>query len=187
MKQEAVTEVKGRRAAAEFNGAPAVVREQFWKAIADQAETVHLAEIEIGEGWDDPEAGRRAADYVADNRRVAWGETWRRRCLAIVRARRWPEDDLRGQIEALRDLPAPAYFASIAGVDVPENGGQVLCPLHEERTPSCKVWPDERGWYCFGCQQGGGAVELAAAVWDLSPRGNGFVEIVKRLGEVFGG
>jgi hypothetical protein len=51
-------------------------------------------------------------------------------------------------------MAPPAYFQALAGVQVPERGGYVHCPLpgHEERTASCHVWPDpERGWWCFGC------------------------------------
>lgn len=34
--------------------------------------------------------------------------------------------------------------------------------LHEERMPSCMVWPDECGWWCFGCGRGGGIYDLAS-------------------------
>ena len=50
----------------------------------------------------------------------------------------------------------------LAGLDVPESGGYVSCPVHDERTASCMVWPDERGWWCFGCGRGGGIYDLAS-------------------------
>lgn len=189
MKQEEVTEIKGRRAAAEFNGAPPAVREQFWQAIANQAEEVHETELRVAEEYDDPEAGRRAAMYAAENGRVVWDESWRRRCLSTVRARHWPEDDLRAQVETLRELPAPTYFFAIAGIEVPDRGGRVSCPMpdHVDQNPSCQVFPDERGWFCHACNRGGRAIELAAAVWGLETRGDDFVEVVERLGEVVGG
>jgi DNA primase len=36
-----------------------------------------------------------------------------------------------------------------------------LCPAHVERTPSAAYHLDKRTWYCQGCAQGGGIVDLA--------------------------
>jgi RepB DNA-primase from phage plasmid len=72
-----------------------------------------------------------------------------------------------GGADELALTPPPAYFQALAGVGVPERGGYVHCPLpgHEERTASCHVWPDpERGWWCFGCNRGGGIYDLASAL-----------------------
>jgi hypothetical protein len=74
---------------------------------------------------------------------------------------------IAGGADELALTPPPAYFQALAGVGVPERGGYVHCPLpaHEERTASCHVWPDpERGWWCFGCSQGGGIYDLASAL-----------------------
>src|SRR5204863_4048892 len=101
---------------------------------------------------------------------VAWDASWRRRCLSARRLRRAP-DDLRARVEALRDLAAPGYVIALTGADVPDRGGMIRCPMpdHDDRTPSCQVFPDERGWVCHGCHAGGRAIELAAAVWGLEP------------------
>jgi len=59
----------------------------------------------------------------------------------------------------------PDYFRRLTGLEVPEGGGHVLCPLHEERTPSCLVFAEpERGWHCFGCGAGGRVYDLASAL-----------------------
>ena len=74
------------------------------------------------------------------------------------------DDDLRG-------VPPPEYFRALAGRDVPDRGGYVLCPLHDERTPSCRVWPEPReGWHCFGCGRGGSIYDLASLL-DGGPHG----------------
>ena len=67
-----------------------------------------------------------------------------------------PDDDLA-------TITPPRYFALLCGIEVPDAGGYVRCPLHEERTASCMVWPEpERGWWCFGCGRGGGIYDLAS-------------------------
>ena len=63
-------------------------------------------------------------------------------------------------------IAPPDYFGVLAGIEVPRHGF-VSCPRpdHEDRHPSCKVWPSaEQGWCCFACGVGGTVYDLAAAV-----------------------
>ena len=80
--------------------------------------------------------------------------------------------------DELASLAPPRYFALLAGVAVPEAGGYVSCPVHEERTASCMVWPDDRGWWCFGCGRGGGIYDLvsllAGGPWGRALKGERF-------------
>ena len=53
------------------------------------------------------------------------------------------------------------------------RGFKVLCPWHEERTPSCNVRRGPDGTlqaHCFGCRRGGDVINLAAAVLGLNER-----------------
>ena len=36
-----------------------------------------------------------------------------------------------------------------------ERGGFAPCPFHNDRHPSMKVYPGDRGYYCFVCHEGG--------------------------------
>lgn len=89
----------------------------------------------------------------------------------------------------LKAIPAAVYFEKLTGEPVPERGrwaGKVRCPAHDERTPSCHVGGgDETKWHCFGCAAGGSVIDLAALLWDIEPRGDGFKELVDRLADIF--
>jgi RepB DNA-primase from phage plasmid len=84
--------------------------------------------------------------------------------------RRWAE---RNALDDARRVPPSVYFRLLAGVGVPERGGDVRCPLpdHDEQNPSCRVYPTpEQGWVCFGCQRGGSIYDLASLL-DRGPGG----------------
>ena len=106
--------------------------------------------------------------------------------------RRWVE---RNALDDARRVPPPVYFRLLAGVEVPERGGDVRCPLpdHDEQNPSCRVYPTpERGWVCFGCQRGGTIYDLASLL-DRGPggrrgalRGEEFKRVRRRVYEALG-
>lgn len=52
------------------------------------------------------------------------------------------------------------------GIDIRRNVG--LCPLHEERTPSFRIYPNNNSWYCFGCGEGGDVIDLVMKTQGLS-------------------
>lgn len=52
--------------------------------------------------------------------------------------------------------------AALLGVRLESTGNveRGLCPLHDERTPSFTVWPDQGSWWCFGCGRGSDVIDL---------------------------
>jgi DNA primase len=56
-----------------------------------------------------------------------------------------------------------------------------LCPFHEEKTPSFSIDPEKGLYYCFGCHQGGDAINFVMQLERLS-----FPEAVERLARRFG-
>lgn len=53
------------------------------------------------------------------------------------------------------------------------------CPLHGERTPSFYVSPSKKMWKCFGCGEGGGAVQFAMKLDGLT-----YIEAIRRIAEI---
>lgn len=61
------------------------------------------------------------------------------------------------------------------------NSFKGLCPLHGEKTPSFHVTPSKGLFYCFGCGQGGTAVDFV-----MRMEGSSFPETIETLGARFG-
>ena len=79
-----------------------------------------------------------------------------------------------GGDRALDEVAPPDYFWAIARISVPPKGGHVRCPHagHPDRHPSAFCYPEPgRGWHCFSCGAGGGAVHLVAALQGLETSG----------------
>lgn len=48
------------------------------------------------------------------------------------------------------------------------NGkGLCLCPFHKDNHPSLKIYPHDKGFYCFSCGQGGDVVKFVAMLYGL--------------------
>ncbi len=60
----------------------------------------------------------------------------------------------------------------------PAGGGSLkgLCPFHDERSPSFHVTPAKGYFHCFGCQEGGDAIDFVRKIDHLS-----FAEAVEKL------
>jgi hypothetical protein len=89
-------------------------------------------------------------------------------------------------------MEAAEYYRAIVGVE-PGRDGKVRCPnaAHTDQHPSAQLYRGVgRGWYCFSCQAGGGAVDLVAALRGY-PTGSAlrreqFNECIVELRRIFG-
>lgn len=48
------------------------------------------------------------------------------------------------------------------GVELKKAGRNYVgrCPFHQEKSPSFTIWPEEKNFWCFGCQTGGDAISF---------------------------
>lgn len=87
----------------------------------------------------------------------------------------------RDHDDPLLEIPPPTYFEQLVGL-TPNSAGKVLCPFHADRGPSLHVYPTtDRGWYCYGCCQGGDIYNLAGLLLGLPVRGTDFLVVQDRL------
>ena len=81
-------------------------------------------------------------------------------------------------IAALKERHPLGEVVEAAGVQL--RGGrrvrQGVCPFHEEREGSFTVYADSNRWYCFGCGEGGDALDFVRRAEGLS-----LPEAIRRL------
>lgn len=106
-----------------------------------------------------------------------------------VRAARRPS--VSAGEEPWKAMEASEYFRAIVGTG-PGRDGKVRCPNagHADEHPSAHVYRGVgRGWYCFSCGVGGGAVDLVAAMHGYPTGralgGEQYLECVAELRRIF--
>lgn len=62
----------------------------------------------------------------------------------------------------IRDEVPMARLCSLIGI--PVRHGFAVCPLHPDSNASMRVYPGDKGFYCFGCHQGGDVIDFLALV-----------------------
>lgn len=62
-----------------------------------------------------------------------------------------------------------------------DRKGVMLCPFHNEKTPSMKIYEGDRGCYCFGCGYSADVIGFVKDYFKLS-----FIETLKKIDVDFG-
>lgn len=81
-----------------------------------------------------------------------------------------------GEIKNLISMPE---LCSRYGIDVDRNGF-ILCPFHADGSPSCKIYPGNRGFHCFSCGAGGDVTDFTEQYFSLS-----HIDAIKKLNADF--
>ncbi|HIY20207.1 MAG TPA: hypothetical protein IAA44_12455 [Candidatus Blautia avistercoris] len=68
-----------------------------------------------------------------------------------------------GQVKRMVGMRQAAEFY---GYPVSRRG-LCRCPFHPDRHPSMKIYPNDRGFYCFSCQEGGDVVKFVARLYGI--------------------
>lgn len=80
---------------------------------------------------------------------------------------------------AIKESISCRQFADYIGLSV-NRSGFAVCPFHGEKTASLKIYPDGRGWCCFGCHKGGDVINFASLYYGLD-----FKSTLQRLNDDF--
>lgn len=64
----------------------------------------------------------------------------------------------------------------------PNRNGYIKCPFHKgDDIASLKIYPGNRGWYCFGCGAGHSVIDFVMKLFDLD-----FKQALVRINSDFG-
>lgn len=61
-----------------------------------------------------------------------------------------------------------------------DRSGSCICPFHDERTASLKIYESTNSFYCFGCHAGGDVINFVGKLFGLSN-----LDAAKKLNEDF--
>ena len=87
------------------------------------------------------------------------------------------EENIINIFETVRDAVSAREAAERYGIRV-NRSGMALCPFHDDHNPSLKL---DKHFYCFGCNESGDAINLAAKLFNLS-----LLDAAKKLADDFG-
>lgn len=62
-----------------------------------------------------------------------------------------------------------------------DRKGFALCPFHNEKTPSMKIYSGEKGFYCFGCGASGDVIKFIQMYFNIP-----FKDALKKINDDFG-
>ena len=62
----------------------------------------------------------------------------------------------------------------------PNRNGFVCCFSHSEKTPSMKLYPEDRGYHCFGCGVSGDIIDFVRQYFSLS-----YKQAIEKLNDDF--
>lgn len=70
--------------------------------------------------------------------------------------------------ETIKETAPIVEVAQHYGLSV-NRAGFTLCPLHGEKSPSLKLYPNTNTFHCFGCGAGTSVIDLTAALQGVPP------------------
>ena len=68
--------------------------------------------------------------------------------------------------EEVKDRLSMRQVAEFYGYKV-QRGNVCLCPFHNDTHPSMKIYPDDKGFYCWVCQKGGDVIKFVGLLYGL--------------------
>lgn len=87
-------------------------------------------------------------------------------------------------IEEVKDLISIPMMCKQQDIRMRRSGADkltIICPFHDEDTPSCMIYVEQDSWWCFGCNQGGDVLKFYMLLTELD-----FIPAMHQLVEKLG-
>jgi len=83
-------------------------------------------------------------------------------------------------ISTIKQAVTLSQACELYGIPINRQGFS-SCPFHSsDNTPSFKIYPNDRGFYCFGCGVGGDVIKFVMLLFNIS-----FLQALQRLNNDF--
>ena len=90
------------------------------------------------------------------------------------------EEDKR-RCDTIRDTIPATTIAEMLGLTL-DHSGRCACPFHNGQDKNMRIYPGNRGYYCFVCHAFGDCISLAKA---LLPSGFTYMDAAKWIDRTF--
>ncbi len=91
-----------------------------------------------------------------------------------------PRKDDMGVFDEVKANVLPRQVMEQSGV-VFNRADMCKCPFHQDKTPSMKVKPTDKKYFCFGCGERGDAIDFVAKYYGIAPL-DAAMQIADRFG-----
>jgi len=88
--------------------------------------------------------------------------------------------EFRNYSEHIKQQVTMRDVAERYGFAVSTRTRKILCPFHNDSKPSMQIYPGNKGYFCFVCNEGGSVIDFVMKYFGLS-----YVDAVKKLNDDF--
>ena len=76
-------------------------------------------------------------------------------------------ENFQEKIERARDYPISEIAAQVMPIKILGKTAVILCPFHNEKTPSCHLYIESNTFKCYGCQKFGDVISLTQQLFGV--------------------
>ena len=88
--------------------------------------------------------------------------------------------EFRNYSEYIKQQVTMRDVAERYGFAVSTRTRKILCPFHNDSKPSMQIYPGNKGYFCFVCNEGGSVIDFVMKYFGLS-----YVDAIKKLNDDF--
>ncbi len=94
-----------------------------------------------------------------------------------------PRKDDMGVFDAVKEQVTVRQVMEQSGI-VFNHSHMCKCPFHQDKTPSMRVKPADKKYFCFGCGESGDAIDFVARYYGIAPL-DAAMQIADQFGIVY--